>query len=316
MKDLIKSVFIYGFASVMAKFIGVFLMPIYTRVFSPAEYGAVAMCMLFVAIANMFGNLNIHSGVARDYYEAKNIEERRRLISTGFWHIAVFSFVVMIISYVFASEIASKFLGVSEYLNAFKVSLLLIPLASFFSFFTIMMRLKKKPWLFTLVIGCQLLNQIAVSLVTILIFKWGIVGIFWGQISGSSIAIMLLIYILRRNLILSVDFATIKKILAYSVPTLPAILGAWINESLNRFLLLKYLSLDSVGHYTVALKVTSVFILFNVAFRNAWGPHFLENLKKHNHKEEFVRIYKLLLLILSFFVISITLFSKTMVKPH
>lgn len=314
MKDLFKSVVVYGLASVMAKIIGIFLMPIYTRVFSPADYGAMAMCTLFTGLFGMFANLNIHSGVARDYYEVNSKDEKRILISTGLWHIVAFSLLVLAVSFLFADTIAEKFLGISEYLNAFKVSLLLIPLSSVFTFFTIMMRFEKRPWQYTLAIGCQLFVQVLVSLVTILVFKWGIVGIFWGMITGQIVAIIFLVIVLHKNFIFAVDFKIIKRILAYSIPTLPAILGSWINDSLNRLVLRKYVSLEAVGYYSIALKIASVFLLFNVAFRNAWGPHYLENLKNKNHKKEFIRIYKSLLVLLSVLVITVTLFSKQILQ--
>lgn len=82
MLEFIKKFFIYGLASILGKMIAVFLMPIYTDIFSVEEYGVMAVIMGCKGIIDLISNLNIHSGVARDYYEVG--KDKYKLISTGF----------------------------------------------------------------------------------------------------------------------------------------------------------------------------------------------------------------------------------------
>ena len=76
-----KDFIIYGIASVIAKIIGVFLMPVYTSILSQEDYGAMAMIIACKGIIDLVSNLNIHSGIARDYYET--YIDRQKLVSTG-----------------------------------------------------------------------------------------------------------------------------------------------------------------------------------------------------------------------------------------
>ena len=45
-KQLGKDSVIYGIGGIIAKGIGFFLLPVYTRIFSPAEYGTIEMLMV------------------------------------------------------------------------------------------------------------------------------------------------------------------------------------------------------------------------------------------------------------------------------
>jgi O-antigen/teichoic acid export membrane protein len=74
--------------------------------------------------------------------------------------------------------------------------------------------------------------------------------------------------------------------------------------------MLKYLSLESIGLYAVALKLASVFALFGVAFRMAWEPFVYNQLNNNDHKRTLVRVYKLVLLFSTVLVICITIFSR------
>src|SRR5690554_2239323 len=98
MLKFLKQFFIYGFASILGKIAAVFLLPFYTNILSQEEYGAMAMITAAKGIIDLFSNLNIHSGIARDYYE-DNIN-RTKLVSTGFFSILFFSIIVFFILFV------------------------------------------------------------------------------------------------------------------------------------------------------------------------------------------------------------------------
>jgi len=313
MSELFKATMVYGIAPVMAKFAGVFLMPIYTRVFTPEEYGAITICASLKGIVDLFSNLNIHSGVAREYYEIKSEKEKVELISTGFWYIAFFSFFVLIIALYFSNYLSVNVLEIPKYKYPFIVVLISIPFGSILSYFNILMRFEKKKWFYTMSILMQLGVQIIFSLITILVFKWGIEGIFWGIIAGEVVAVIILLTILKKYIVLRVNNKLIKKVLIFSIPTLPAVLGGWINSSVSQIILLKYTALESVGFYSVALRLGSIFLLLGVAFRNAWTPFFYEQLTKKRHKEEFIKIYKFLLMLIFLLVITITIFAKPVI---
>src|SRR5262245_10467728 len=72
----------YGTADVMVMVVNFLLLPIYTRVLSPREYGALAMllvCEAFLKVVNRWG---LDASFLRFYYEYPSEDERKTLAAT------------------------------------------------------------------------------------------------------------------------------------------------------------------------------------------------------------------------------------------
>jgi O-antigen/teichoic acid export membrane protein len=134
-----KDFLLYGVTSVLAKIIAIFLMPVYTSVLTQEEYGAMALITSCKGIIDIISNLNIHSAVAREYYE-ENIN-RKRLVSTGFFSILSLSLFVLIVMLISNNFWSSTILELPEqYSLAFCIMLCTLPAGSLFSYFSILTR--------------------------------------------------------------------------------------------------------------------------------------------------------------------------------
>lgn len=99
MRKFLSQFLIYGCASMLSKIAAIFLMPLYTGVLTTSEYGAMAMISSCSGILGLLANFNIHSGIARDYFE-EGID-RKKLVSTGFISIlscSMMMFLVMLLT--------------------------------------------------------------------------------------------------------------------------------------------------------------------------------------------------------------------------
>lgn len=298
-------------AAVLGKIVAVFLLPFYTNVLSQTEYGAMAVILAAGGIIGLLSNLNVHSGVARDYYE--ETIDRTRLISTGFYSIIFFSVTVFVILYISRNFWIKNILNVSGYEKAFIIMLLTIPAGSLLSYFGILTRYKQKAVLYTVGSILQLSIQISLTIYLVLIIKTGISGVFYGILAGEGTGILFFYYINKEHISLFFEKKILKRILIFSLPTLPAILAGWLDSSLGQIIIGNIISIKDVGIYTVALQVSSVFLLINVAFSNVWYPYLYENIKKNNFDEEINRLFKLVVSILSVLAINISLLSDEII---
>lgn len=289
MFNFTKQFLIYGFASVLAKIAAVFLLPLYTNALSQEEYGALAMITAAKGVIDLFSNLNIHSGIARDYYE-KNID-RIKLISTGFFSIIFFSLLFMCFMLFTKEYWISNVLHVEKYERAFIIMLLTIPAGSLFSYFSILTRYKKKPIAFSIGSLLQLTVQIGLTVYFILVAKTGIEGVFYGILAGEFIGIIYF-YILNREYIrFTFHKKLLKRVLKYSLPTLPAIAAIWADSNIGQLLIGNYISLEDAGIYSIALRIASVYLFIQQAFGNVWLPYVYENLNEENFEKNIMRIY-------------------------
>lgn len=287
-----KDFIIYGIASVIAKIIGVFLMPVYTSILSQEDYGAMAMIIACKGIIDLVSNLNIHSGIARDYYET--YIDRQKLVSTGLFSILFFSFCVLFIMFASRKYWINEVLAISNYSDAFTIMLFTIPAGSLLSYFSILTRFKQKPLLFSIGSLLQLLIQIIISIYGVVILRLGIVSVFIGVLSGELFGILYFALINRQYIKLTFSVEYLKRVLIFALPTLPAILAGWVDSSLGQIFIGKYVSMEKLGIYSVALQLASVFTLVYVALQNVWSPYLYENYKKANFNSEVTSLYMLL----------------------
>jgi O-antigen/teichoic acid export membrane protein len=311
MLNFLKQFLIYGFASVLSKIAAVFLLPLYTNVLSQEEYGALAMITAAKGIIDLFSNLNIHSGVARDYYE-KDID-RTKVISTGFFSIIFVSLLFMFIMLYSRDYWITNVLDVRKYEKAFIFMLFTIPAGSLFSYFAILTRYKQKVIAYSLGSLLQLCIQIGLTVYFILIVESGIVGVFYGMLAGELIGIIYFYLLNREYIRFTFHKDLLKRVLKYSLPTLPAIAAIWVDSNLGQLFIGKYISLEDAGIYSIALRIASVFMLIQQAFGNVWLPFVYENLNKPTFEKDIMRIFNAATFALVLISVNLSVLSKYIV---
>lgn len=312
MLKFFKDFFIYGIASVLSKIIAVFLMPVYTSVLTREEYGAMALIVSCKGIIDLFSNLNIHSGIARDYYE-KDVN-RSRLVSTGFYSILTLSIsilCILIITRNFWTELVLEL--PQKYDFAFLLMLLSIPAGSILSYFSILTRFKKKPILYTIGSLIQILIQISISVIGVVVLRYGIVSVFVGVLIAELFGIIYFAFINREYIELSFEWKYLKRALLYAIPTLPAILAGWIDTSVGQIFINKYVSMEDLGVYSIALQFASIFTLISIGLNNTWGPFLYENYTKEGFKKQVNDLFTIIVLGLTIVSVTISLLSKELV---
>ncbi len=65
LKAVLRDSLVYGLASVLSKGLAIFLLPLYTRVLSPGDYGAYDLLITLGALANVVVALEVAQGLAR-----------------------------------------------------------------------------------------------------------------------------------------------------------------------------------------------------------------------------------------------------------
>jgi len=311
MIKFLKQFFIYGLASILGKIAAVFLLPLYTNVLTKEEYGAMALITAAKGIIDLFSNLNIHSGIARDYHERG--VNRTKLVSTGFISILLCSIVVFFILLISRDFWIGSVLNIQDYEKAFIIMLFTLPAGSLFSYFGILTRYKNRAVAFSIGNIVQLFVQISLTIYFVLVLRIGVVGVFYGILGGEIIGIVFFYFINKENIRITFDKNILKRALMFSLPTLPAIVAVWIDSSLGQVLIGKFISVEEAGVYSIALRLSSVFLLFQIAFNNVWKPFVYENYKKENFKKDTMRIFKLSALMLLLISLNLSMLSDYIV---
>jgi O-antigen/teichoic acid export membrane protein len=291
-KQLLKSFLIYGIGAGLSQSLLILLVPVYTNYFNTAEYGAFEVISSGFILLTIFGMLQIESAIGRYYYDLDTPEKKKHYISTAVYSVAGFSLVVCLLASALSNSLSVLFFDTEDYSTILRVAFMAVPLANLFNLFAVMVRYEQKPVLYSIVTFLQISLNIAIALYCVISLNTGIIGVFYGQIAGFSIGLLLYLFYFRKYLQFSFDKAILNNYFHFSLPMIPAVLGSWLNNHANRFLMVSQLTLSDIGIYSVALKVASVFKLLDMAFRMAWQPFFIQQYQQPGHKELYRKVFR------------------------
>lgn len=314
MKKLVKDFLIYGLSSSIGKFVGFFLVPIYTRAFTPEDFGILDIISTVTFFFALVGMMQIESAVARYYYTFNNSEEKKKFISTAVTSIMILSGIIVIFSTLFSPILSKLLFKDTGYGLIIIIAVIHIPLSNLAALFGILLRYRKEPVIYTIIHTLQILTIAGITIWLVVFKKIGILGVFIGQLSGFFIISMIMVYYLKKEYCIFFSLKSFKKIIRYSAPLVPATTGTWMNKSINRFVMLAYLSLGDIGLYAVAMKLASIISILASALKMAWLPFFWETLESADHKR-IIKIFHLYVSI-GFFILVIfaTLLSGPLIK--
>ncbi|MDD3562953.1 MAG: hypothetical protein PHR32_04675, partial [Candidatus Cloacimonetes bacterium] len=78
LKKFLKSFTIYGLIPIFGKFISILLLPLYTRLLSPEDYGAQDILVQVAMFLTFLINLQMYGGVGRHFYDRPSLKDKQR----------------------------------------------------------------------------------------------------------------------------------------------------------------------------------------------------------------------------------------------
>lgn len=303
MKNLLKSKLvgntaIYALANVLNGVIPFLLLPVLTRVLSPAEYGLVTLFTSVIAIMGAFTGLSVHGAVSVRFFD-KNINHPKFLGASLAVLLVSTSFVLLIM------------LALGHYIS----NLIHLPfwwliigtLASAAQFIItirlIMWQVKKKP----LNYGIFQISQTLLNYTLSLIFVFWLIGGWEGRSTGIVLTLFsfsfLAIASLHKDGLVgwSWDSTYMKDALHYGVPLIPHVIGGFVMSMSDRFIISSYTSVADLGNYSVALMLIMPMSILIDAFMKAYSPWIYEKLNSGYAKKRLVGLsYGFFILIIIF----------------
>jgi O-antigen/teichoic acid export membrane protein len=275
--SFLRQFFIYGMGGAATRLAAVVLVPLYTRTLSVPEYGRLEVLLAIHALMIILAGLQLESSVARDFYEARNRGESAELAWSVVWLTAAGA---MIISIVMGCAWKLGWLpGVLAPRTLILLFLLTFP-AQMFGVQMVILRFAHRSIRFAVISFCDLAISAVFSVWFIIGLKSGIDGALAGMLVGKLTCVGLAWpATFGRFVRISVYGGVARRILAYGIPSIPAVLIGWIQNAGSRLLLAVALTLSDVAIGGVAIKVAAIYSFIVYSFRLAWEPFSIAKLQ-------------------------------------
>lgn len=272
LRSLAKDSAVYAVGVIATQLVGFIMIPIYTRVLSPADYGVIETITRLVDVINLLLAMGLAEALLRHYYLAQTEEERRRLIATTFSFNLLVIVVGCMLTLPLAPQLARLAFGHERYSAYVAVWLAASLLHNLAELPLTLWRAEGKPWRFTGISLCRLLTQVTANIILVVVLRWGVWGVAMSNFINAAAWSALLGIAVRRKYGILLDTSWLRSVVRYGLPLVPATLSQFILHYSDRFFLAHYATESELGLYSLAYRFGMLVSISMRVVVTAWYP--------------------------------------------
>ena len=312
--NLTKQTLTYGLGNILTRFITFLLLPLFTNLLTPEEYGLATLVFVFLGFMNIIYHYGIDSAFLRSFGEAKDKDSKRRLFSTAIWLSLGTGFTFSLLIYTFSGSISAILLKDTQYVNIFRLAagVLLFDSAAHVPF--ALLRMKEKAITFIIIKLINVVTTLGLNIYFIAVVKTGISGIFLSAFIASVITVIIVYSVTISSLRFNFSLILVKDYLKFGLPFVPAGLASIMMETIDRYIIEHLKGTATVGLYSAGYKLGIFMLLITTAFNYAWQPFFLRIGNTKEAKPVFARVFTYYILGTLFVWITLSAFIHEIVR--
>lgn len=269
LKLAIKDSLVYGVGGVATRAVGLLLLPLYSRILSPSDYGVFDLVVATASVAAIAVPLEVSLGLARLYPDADSAQAKRRYATTAWrFTLAMYGFFVLLAVALYASEYLPALPDVPTVVAG--LALIYVVLFGLLAFLQNQLRWELKGLNYSFV---AILNAFGGgALAAGLGWMYGLAGLLVGMVIGAGAALALARVLVGRTLKGRWDTSKLRSMVHYSLPLVPASLSALVTLYVDRALLTSFAGLHDLGIFALGYRVASISLLGLIGIQGALIP--------------------------------------------
>lgn len=272
-ESLGRAALIYGLGSVLGRAASVIMLPLYTRLLTPADYGILQMLELTGDVVAVLLSAGAVAGVMRFYFKTDSVSDRDRLLGTAFGMLMLLHAVGGTAIALAQPVIREGLLGATAtpemvYVaaaNFFLGAISVVPMLSF--------QVAEQALRFASLNLLRLVLQLSLNIVLLVVFELGPLGILYSSFVTNIVFGSATVFLFLRGRRLAFGWDELRKLRKFARPYQLTTAGAIILTFGDRFFLTRFFDIGTVGIYALAYQFG--FLLASVSsapILRAWTP--------------------------------------------
>lgn len=313
-RQFFKDSFLYGISSIVIQGIPILVLPVYVRLLSPSEYGALEILTIFAAFVNLTVAMEITQGFARHYPDARTEEEKREYASTALWFtLAAYGFFAVIALF-FSGPLTALILHAAAWENTLRAAIIATGLNGVYLLLQNQLRWQMKPLAYVTASMIYVCLSVSAGIALIFLYRTGVAGIFYGQIIGAGAAGCSAWYMGRKNYTFIFSRTKCEEMLTFSLPLIPSSISVIVAGYVDRIAIQNLMTLDDVGIYSAGFRVASIANILMAGIYFSLTPLIYQNYRKEETPRNIVRIFTYFLCGTLPVLMSLSLFSREILR--
>lgn len=310
LKALLRDSVIYAIPSIVSRGLAIILIPLYTRVLSPADYGSFDLLSAFAVLVNLTVALEVSQGVARFYSDEKDAGRRVVYASSAFWF-TIFCYAVFLgAAFFFNKELALIAMGREGVEAEFQVGVIYIFINGIFYLMQNQFRWELRSAHYAIVSLAVTVVTAVLAVILTYVWTWGLVGLLLGMAGGALVGCLYGLWYLRNSFRFQFQRNQLKEMLVFSVPLVPSGIAVFVSQYIDRLMINHYLSLGDVGIFGIGFRVASMVGLVIVGFQGALTPLIYAHYHDPATPEQLARIFRIFIAFALLLFLMVSMLAK------
>jgi O-antigen/teichoic acid export membrane protein len=267
----------------LQRFMGLLLLPFFTRELTPADYGVVALISLIgVAMSGLF-TLGTGNSMGVLYYRELDNSKRPTIIWTNTLLMAVNGLFWYIVLFVAAPSLSDLMFQTERYADLIRIALLGTVLSSMSDPWLAYLRMEEKAKRYVMITLVSSLLSISMSIWFVLVQRIGVTGVLLASTLTPGIMLLVNWSVIGRKLHFKIDTRLLVPLVRIGFPSIFGLFAFLLIDYADRQMIERMVSLDALGVYSVGYSFGMVMTVAVGAFATAWPPFFMSYI---NRREE------------------------------
>ncbi len=312
LRDLARHTLVYGLGNVVVSALSFTLIPVYTRYLTTAEFGVLGLFLLLHAVLTLFFDLGLTNSVGRFFFDYRSDPTQQRLdemVATTQTFLLLYGGLLTVALYLFAPGVSRLLVDDASRAPLVRIVAVTVLLEALAIPPLTLFRVQEQSYLWVAVTTIRVAATLGLNIYFVVVAELGVMGILLGTcITAAAVVVVTASPLIARMRHFAVRASVLGEMLRFGLPFFPVLLGVWVIDFSDRYLLQLLRSPEEVGLYTVAYKFGQVMLVFVTAFGMGWTPLRYRIYERLDARETYARVataaaavFATLLVVLSLF---------------
>lgn len=280
----------YAAVAIAGAALGVVLLPVYTRVLSPAEFGLIALLDVIALLLTTGFSLGATAMVPFYYADEADLGRRRRCLGTLLVGVTAINVVLAVLVVTTADVVVGALLPsvpIWPFVPMLAATALLEP---YWIVAAAVLQIEERATAHSLLTFLRQVMANALRIVAVVVFGLGVLGFVAAGLATALVWLVPSAVLLRREATWAFMPRELWRALQVGGPTVPNNLLSYGFRAADRVVLERFATRDEIGLYYMALRIADVARLASDVFVSAWRPIFFKEAGRPGFAENVVPV--------------------------
>jgi O-antigen/teichoic acid export membrane protein len=270
-RRVVGGTFNYGLGQFIPKFVSLLLVPVYTRLLSPSDYGYMDNAIAFGGFLMSLMRQGVPGAVARFYFDYEEGPTLKDYVTTVAWFLLGSSLIVGLVGLAVCPWILGSLIPGLPLPFAFLAVLSGIAFVNSELQSRLVQNREQSSYQARLNVGRASVS-IALAILFVVVLRTGVIGMLAAEVVSYGLLALVAIWYLKNELTGRFRASMLRSSLAYGWGMMPADFVGALTPMVTKGVLTGVASAAATGVLGLAIRVTQPLNLLGIAFQTAYNP--------------------------------------------